>query len=30
MEMIEDNKPKGLIYGLEDRPQLYDALFAAL
>lgn len=30
MEMIEDNKPKGLIYGLEDRPPLYDALFAAL
>ena len=30
MEMIEDNKPKGLIYGLEDRPQLYGALFAAL
>ncbi|MBR2360636.1 MAG: purine permease [Bacteroidaceae bacterium] len=28
--MIEDNKPKGLIYGLEDRPPLYDALFAAL
>lgn len=30
MEMSEMNKPKGLIYGLEDRPPLRDTLFAAL
>lgn len=30
MEMSEMDKPKGLIYGLEDRPPLRDTLFAAL
>ena len=30
MEMTETEKPKGLIYGLEDRPPLRDTLFAAL
>lgn len=25
-----NNAPKGLIYGLEDRPPLYDTFFAAL
>lgn len=30
MEMSEMEKPKGLIYGLEDRPPLRDTLFAAL
>lgn len=30
MEVTEDNKPKGLIYGLEDRPPLRATLFAAL
>ncbi len=30
MEMPEMDKPKGLIYGLEDRPPLRDTLFAAL
>lgn len=27
---MEDNKPNGLIYGLNDRPPVKDALFAAL
>ena len=30
MEMTGEDKPKGLIYGLEDRPPLRDTLFAAL
>lgn len=30
MEISEMDKPKGLIYGLEDRPPLRDTLFAAL
>ena len=30
METTTDNKPKGLIYGLEDRPPLRATLFAAL
>ena len=30
MEMSGEDKPKGLIYGLEDRPPLRDTLFAAL
>lgn len=30
MEMSENNKPQGLIYGLEDRPPLRSAFFAAL
>ena len=30
MEMAGEDKPKGLIYGLEDRPPLRDTLFAAL
>ena len=30
MEMSENNKPQGLIYGLEDRPPLRSTLFAAL
>ena len=30
MEMSEMDKPKGLIYGLEDHPPLRDTLFAAL
>lgn len=30
MELSEMDKPKGLIYGLEDRPPLRDTLFAAL
>lgn len=30
MEKIEENKPKGLIYGLEDRPPLRATFFAAL
>lgn len=30
MEITEENKPKGLIYGLEERPPLRDTLFAAL
>ena len=30
METLQENKPKGLIYGLEDRPPLHDTLFAAL
>lgn len=30
MEMSQMDKPKGLIYGLEDRPPLRDTLFAAL
>lgn len=30
MEMSENNKPQGLIYGLEDRPPLRSTFFAAL
>ena len=30
MAMTGEDKPKGLIYGLEDRPPLRDTLFAAL
>ena len=30
MEMTESNKPKGLIYGLEDRPPFRATFFAAL
>ena len=30
MEMTGEDKPKGLIYGLEERPPLRDTLFAAL
>lgn len=30
MEMPENNKPQGLIYGLEDRPPLRSTFFAAL
>ena len=30
MEVTGEDKPKGLIYGLEDRPPLRDTLFAAL
>ena len=30
METTTDNKPKGLIYGLEDRPPLRATLFAAV
>lgn len=30
MEMTNEDKPKGLIYGLEDRPPLRETLFAAL
>ena len=30
MEMTESNKPKGLIYGLEDRPPIRATFFAAL
>lgn len=30
MEMTNEDKPKGLIYGLEDRPPIRETLFAAL